>query len=134
MPLHWTIDSRAKLLVAVAEGAVQLADFDRLLDVVAGSNILGYRKLFDGRLAVTQMEPAELLAVGVRLRSLHAGADSALGPLAVVVRDENYWQVARVLGILAVPKRPMRVFREQEKARMWLDSPAILASTPGWNG
>jgi hypothetical protein len=48
-----------------------------------------------------------------------------------VVRDENYWQVARVLGILAVPKRPMRVFKLADKARAWLDSPAIIASVPG---
>jgi hypothetical protein len=131
MPLHWTIDSRTKLLAVVADGAVDLADFDRLLDVVVGSNILGFRKLFDGRLGESQMDETKLLSVGVRLRSLHAGGGSALGPLAVVVRDENYWQAARVLGILAVPKRPMRVFKEAEKARAWLDSPAILASMPG---
>lgn len=131
MPLHWTIDSRTKLLAVVADGAVDVADFDRLLDVVIGSNILGFRKLFDGRLGEPRMGETELLSVGVRLRSLHAGAGAALGPLAVVVRDENYWRVARVLGILAVPKRPMRVFKETEKARTWLDSPAILASMPG---
>ena len=131
MPLHWTIDSRAKLLGATGDGPIDLADLNRMLDVIVGSNILGYRKLFDGRLAVAQMEPADLLTVGVRLRSMHAAAGDALGPLALVVRDENYWQVARVLGILAVPKRPMRVFKQAEKARAWLDSPAILASTPG---
>ena len=131
MSLHWTIDSRTKLLAVVADGAISLADFDRLLDVVAGSSILGYRKLFDGRLAETQMGETELLSVGVRLRALHVEAGSALGPLAVVVRDENYWQAARILGILAVPKRPMRVFKQADKARTWLDSPAILASVPG---
>lgn len=131
MALHWTIDSRAKLLVALAEGPIQPADLDKLLDVVTGSNILGYRKLFDGCLGETQMSPADLLAVGVRLRSLHAAAGPALGPLAFVVRDENYRQVARVLGILAVPKRPMRVFRQVDKARTWLDSPAVMASVPG---
>lgn len=131
MPLHWTIDSRTKLLAVVADGAVDLAEFHRMLDVVAGSNILGYRKLFDGLLGETQMGPTELLAVGVRLRSLHAAAASTgLGPLALVVRDENYWLMARVFGILAVPKRPMRVFKAAEKARAWLDSPAILASVP----
>lgn len=130
MPLHWTIDSRAKLLVAVAEGAVELAEFHRMLDVVASSSILGYRKLFDGLLGETLMGPTELLSVGVRLRSLHIAAGSAIGPLALVVRDENYWQVARLLGILAVPKRPMRVFKQADKARAWLDSPAILASVP----
>lgn len=130
MPLHWTIDSRARLLVATGVGSIDLGDFDRLLDVIVGSNALGYRKLFDGRLAVTQMESAGLLTVGVRLRSLHATAGAGLGPLALVVRDENYWQVARVLGILAVPKRPMRVFKQVEKARTWLDSPVVMASVP----
>jgi len=131
MPLHWTIDSRTKLLAVVADGAVDLADFDRLLDVIIGSNIQGFRKLFDGRLAEPRMGEQELLSVGVRLRSLHAGSGAALGPLAVVVRDESYWRVARLLGILAVPKRPMRVFKEADKARAWLDSPAIIASVPG---
>lgn len=130
MALHWTIDSRTKLIVVVADGAVELADLDRMLDVVVGSNILGYRKLFDGSEGETQMGPTDLLAIGVRLRSLHA-AGVALGPLAVVVPDDKYWLIARLLGILAVPKRPMRVFKEAEKARAWLDSPAILASMPG---
>lgn len=130
MPLHWTIDSRAKLMAVVADGAIHLSDFARLLDVVAGSSILSYRKLFDGTGGVTKMSPEDLLSVGVRLRSLHAEAGAALGPLAVVVQDQNYWQAARVLGILAVPKRPMRVFKEADKARAWLDSPAILASLP----
>ena len=130
MPIHWTIDSRAKIMVATGDGPVDLDEVNRMLDMIAGSNILGYRKLFDGRLARTDMEPEHLLTVGVRLRSMHEAAGSGLGPLALVVRDENYWQMARLLGILAVPKRPMRVFKQADKARLWLDSPAILASTP----
>ena len=131
MPLHWTIDSGTKLLVAVADGAVALSDLDRLLDIVIGARIVDYRKLFDGHLGEAQMGETELLSVGVRLRSLHAIAGAGLGPLALVVRDENYWRVARVLGILAVPKRPMRVFKESEKARAWLDSPVVMSSVPG---
>ena len=131
MALHWTIDSRTKLLVAVADCAVALSDLDRLLDIVVGARIVDYRKLFDGRLGEARMGETELLSVGVRLRSLHAAAGAGLGPLALVVRDENYWRVARVLGILAVPKRPMRVFKESEKARAWLDSPVVMSSVPG---
>jgi hypothetical protein len=130
MPLHWTIDSRTKLLVAVADGDVGLRDVEHLLDVVAGSNALSYRKLFDARRGKTQMSSTELLAIGVRLRALHA-TTPVLGPLAFVVRDQSYGRVAPVLGILAVPKRPMRVFNTVEKARAWLDSPAITAQTPG---
>ena len=127
MPLHWTIDSRVKLLAVVADGIIQLADLERLLDMIVGSDILGYRKLFDGTEGISKMNAEEHLTVGVRLRTLHLQAGAALGPIAVVVRDENYWQVARVLGILAVPKRPMRVFKHAAKARTWLDSPAIMA-------
>lgn len=130
MPLHWTIDSRTKLLAAIADGDVRVSDIERLLDVIAGSNILGYRKLFDGTGAISQMNAEEHLAIGVRIRALHARAGDGLGPVALVVRDENYWQVARVLGILAVPKRPMRVFKEVGKARAWLDSPAVMAQMP----
>jgi len=131
MALHWTVDSRAKIIEVVADGAVDIADLNRLLDVVAGSNILGFRKLFDGTLGETEIGPMDFLAIGVRIRSLHSVGSSTLGPLAFVVPDDKYWMIARVLGILAVPKRPMRVFKEAEKARAWLDSPAILASLPG---
>jgi hypothetical protein len=130
MPLHWTIDSRAKLLVVTAEGAIQLEEAERLLDVVIGSNILGYRKLFDGREADRTMSSPDLLTVGVRLRELHATAGPALGPLALVVRDENFRYAARLLGILAVAKRPFRVFKELNKAQTWLDSPSIRAKMP----
>jgi hypothetical protein len=127
MPLHWTIDSRAKLLSVVADGAIHIADLEAMLDLVVGSNILGYRKLFDGTAGRAQMTAEEHLLVGVRLRNLHAEAAGRLGPVAIVVPDENYWQAARVLGILAIPKRPMRVFKQADKARVWLDSPAVMA-------
>jgi len=128
--LHWTIDSRAKLMVVVADGAVDRADLDRLLDVIVGSNLKGYRKLFDGSKGETQLGPLDLLAVGVRIRSLQS-AGTTRGPLAFVVPDDKYWLVAGLLGILAIPKRPMRVFKEAQKARAWLDSPAVIAKTPG---
>ncbi|NQW51209.1 MAG: hypothetical protein HQ465_08230 [Rhodospirillales bacterium] len=130
MALHWTIDSRAKLMVVVADGAVDRADLDRLLDVIVGSNLKGYRKLFDGSKGETQLGPLDLLAVGVRIRSLQS-AGTTRGPLAFVVPDDKYWLVAGLLGILAIPKRPMRVFKEAQKARAWLDSPAVIAKTPG---
>lgn len=127
MPLHWTIDSKARLLTMVADGAVEPAELHRLLDVVADLKLGGYRKLFDGSRGESHMTGAEQLAIGVRFRKLHAETPR-LGPLAVVVRDERYPLVARVLGILAVPKRPIRVFTDLAKARAWLDSPAIVAS------
>lgn len=127
MPLHWTIDSKARLLTMVADGEVELAELHRLLDVVADLKLEGYRKLLDGTRGESHFTSSEQLALGARFRKLHADAPR-LGPLAVVVRDERYPLVARMLGILAVPQRPIRVFTDARKARAWLNSPAIVAS------
>ena len=67
------------------------------------------------------MGPMDVLHLGVRMRALQAGSD-ALGPLAVVIPDDKFPLLARVLGILAVPKRPLRVFSDVRKARAWLSS------------
>lgn len=106
-----------------AEGFVDYAEVNRMLDAMVGADVHGYRKLFDGTMGDTRMSPAELLSLGVRKRSLHA--TRRMGPLAIVIPEDKYYLIARVLGMLAAAKRPMRVFKDTEKARQWLDSPAI---------
>ncbi len=128
MPLHWTIDSKIKLFAATADGHVTLDDVNRMLDAMAGADAHGYRKLFDGSLGDTQMGPADLLNLGVRMRSIHA--TGAMGPLAIVVTDDKYYVIARVLGMLAAARRPMRVFKDPARARQWLDSRSIRAKVP----
>jgi hypothetical protein len=126
MPLHWTIDSRLQIFEATCDGNVALADVNEMLDAAVGANVLGYRKLFDGTNGDTQMSSIDMLGIGVRTRSLQAASDHH-GPLAVVVPDDKYAIISRVLGILATAKRPMRVFNDVDKARKWLDSPAVRA-------
>ena len=128
MPLHWTIDSRLKLFAATADGHVGLDDVNRMLDAMAGADAHGYRKLFDGSLGDTRMNAAELLSLGVRMRSIHA--TGRMGPLAIVIPDDKYYLIARVLGMLAAAKRPMRVFKDPKKARQWLDLPSVCAKVP----
>lgn len=111
MPLHWTIHSRNALFIATAEGLVDKADADRMIDVLVASNILGYRKLFDGTAGDTNMGALDLLALGVRMRELHAVGP--MGPLAVVVPEDKYVLLSRVLGMLAAAKRPMRIFNDR---------------------
>lgn len=60
-----------------------------------------------------------MLALGVLFRSYHVRGP--VGPLAVVVADAQVDRVNRLLGILATADRPMRVFRELEPARRWID-------------
>ncbi len=120
MSLDWTIDAEAQLVVIVADGDFARRDVETLLDDLASSGAMAYRKLFDGSRGDTSMSSEDLLMLGVRFRAIHAR--ERMGPLAVVVPDHRAELVARVLGILAVADRPMRVFRAPALARRWLES------------
>ncbi len=124
MPLHWTIDSKAKLLTVVAEGDVTRAEFESYLDVIDQASLHTYRKLFDGIDADTSMGPEHILAMGVRMLSSHH--TRPVGPLAVAVAQDKVAMFSRVLGMLAAATRPMRVFHEAGPARDW-----ILKRPPG---
>jgi hypothetical protein len=118
MPVHWTIDSKHRLMTVVAEGDVTRPEFEAYLDVIDNAELYTYRKLFDGGAADTSMGAENILAVGVRMRSAHQ--TRAVGPLAVVVPEDKIAMVSRVLGMLAAADRPMRVFHEAGPARDWI--------------
>ena len=134
MGLHWFIDSRKRLIVVTAEGPVTRIDIDDLLDAVMGAKALGYRKLVDATAGKFAMSAIDLMAVGVRVRSLHAGS---VGAVALVLperlpRDDEPEDapslVARLLGILASAKRPFRLFKSVASAKHWLESLKMPAS------
>lgn len=118
VPLNWTIDSRKRLVTATASGPVTAADFAEFLEVMRGARALSYRKLFDGSKADFVMDDHEVLGVGANLRD---SQQEPLGALAVVLADESARRLARMLGILATAKRPMRLFRSRRAAERWLD-------------
>lgn len=121
MPLHWTVNSKERLVIAIAEGDVTRADVDDYITAMNGAGTLGYRKLFDASRGDTEMTSEDMLAIGVRLRERHATGGKQ-GALAVVVPPGKAALVSRVLGILAIADRPMRVFSESEPARRWIES------------
>jgi len=131
MPVHWTIDSEAKIFEVTCLGLVEADEFHRMLDALVGSSALGYRKLFDGSQADTRLGALDILNIGVRMRALH-GDDAPLGPLAVVIPADKYPLLSRVLGILATPRRPMRIFSEVDRARKWLDTAAVRRQVPAF--
>ncbi len=122
MPLHWTVDSKERLVIAITEGDVTRADIEEYIAAMNGTGALGYRKLFDGSRGDTSMTAEDMLAIGVQLRARHATVVGRLGPLAIVVPPAKVELVSRVLGILAAADRPMRVFSEAEPARRWIES------------
>jgi hypothetical protein len=119
MALHWHVESREKLFVVVADGNVEMEEAERMLDAVVCSGAMGYRKLFDGMLGETRMTPYELLTLGVRIRALHAGHTS-LGPVAVALPHDKRPPLMRLMGIMAVARRPLRIFNDLESAHRWL--------------
>ncbi len=129
MAVHWTINSEAKLFEVSCSGVVEPDEVHQMLDVLVGSDALGYRKLFDGSQADTNMGALDVLSIGVRMRGLH-GDGTRLGPLAVVIAPDKYPLLSRVLGIVASPRRPMRIFSDVDQARKWLDTPAVRRRMP----
>lgn len=123
MPLYWTIDSRERLVTAVADGGVRRDEMETYLDAIAGSGAGTFRKMFDGSHGEPLMEADDIMALAVRMRGMQQVG--LAGPLAIVMPREKYDQFARMLGILAVPERPMRFFTDPAEARAWLDEPEI---------
>ncbi len=121
MPLHWTLDSKQRLVIAIAEGDVTRAEVENYFAVMDGAGTLPYRKLFDCTRGETSMTSEDMLAIGVQIRVRHA-AGVTPGALAIVVPPDKAELVSRVLGILATADRPMRVFAEIGPARRWIDS------------
>jgi hypothetical protein len=120
MPLYWTIDSKARLFTAVAEGEVSFTDAMDLLEALAGANALSYQKMFDGRQAAPTMTPDEVLLVCAKIRAYHESG--TMGPLALIGTPEQTVVFARLLGALASADRPIKVFSTPRQARSWLAS------------
>ena len=106
------------MIEVTAEGDVTRPEVDALLDVIQSDEVLTYRRLFDGTKADTKMPPDDLIALGVRMRTMHA--IGGMGPLAIVVPVDKEKMLERIFGMLAVAKRPMRVFNDPVSARRWI--------------
>lgn len=123
MPLYWTIDSRERLMTAVADGRVTRDEANDYLDAMVGAGASGYRRLFDGSHGEPAMTDEDIMGLAVRMRTMQQSGDP--GPLAVVMPRDKYDKFARMLGILAIPQRPIRFFTDVAEARGWLDEPDV---------
>ena len=120
MPIYWTIDSRAQLVTAGAEGDVSLKEAMAFLRAVAGADAISYRKLFDGRAAGSSMSEQDLLVISAEVRT-HHGLGSKVGALAIVADRDQTARFGRLLGALAMADRAMKLFDNLARARSWLD-------------
>jgi hypothetical protein len=128
MPLRWTIDVESRFMTAVATGDVTRAEVDGFLDAVMANKALGYRKLFDASRADTSMDPGDLVALGTRMRFMHF--EGAMGPLALVVPTDRAEPLDRMFGMIAAADRPMRLFRNVDRAHLWIEE-QVSPAAPG---
>ena len=119
MSLHWQIESKTRRVTITAEGDFTRADLESYLKAADAGGAVTWSKLFDGRFGRPAMSSEDMLALGVLFRSYHVRGP--VGPLAVVVPENQAARVDRLLGILATADRPMRMFRELEPARRWIE-------------
>ena len=117
MPLEWTVDLENRAMTAVATSDVTRPEVEAFLDAIMANSALGFRKLFDASGATTSMAPEDLLALGLRMRSMHF--EGPMGPLAIVVPPERGEQIERMFGMIAAADRPMRLFVDLTRARRW---------------
>ena len=116
--MHWTVDSRLKLVTVVVEGDVGRPDVEGFLAMASGADLLHWRKLFDARTTRAGLTLQEAIEVGVRIRAAHEVR--TVGPLALVMPSTESTEFGRLLGFLAAARRPMRIFRQLEPARKWV--------------
>lgn len=117
MSLIWNVDSESRLVTATANGNVTRADVDAFLDSVEGETVRQYCKVIDVRQGSTTMDASDLLALGVRVRSLHS---RPTGPVAIILPKTDGQLIGRLLGILAAAKRPLRLFDDLPPAMRWI--------------
>ena len=128
MPITWTISQADRFVSACAEGDVTLQDVEALLDDIVVNDALAYRKLFDGRTAVGKYNDDDVLLLGARI-SAYNSLDLT-GAAAIVVRDQEQFDIALRFVNIGKAKRPVRVFYSPEEARAWLDTNPQLDETP----
>ena len=110
-------------MTAVAEGGVSKDEANAYLDAMADARAGSYRRLFDGSEGEPLMDDEDIMGLAVRMRGMQQLGPP--GPLAVVMPRAKHEQFARMLGILAVPDRPIRFFSDPAAARAWLDEPEV---------
>lgn len=120
MAFDWVIDSKEKQITVCAEDEFTFADVVSYLDAIAGANVLAYRQLLDFSKALTKITPGQAIELGVRMRMQNG--EAMTGPVAIVLTEDQFEPLARLLGIMATADRPMRLFTQLETAKRWLAS------------
>ena len=118
MPIHFTIDHKARHVEATFDGHLVLKDVEDFCDAVVGADALPYRKLIDGRTASGTYTNDDVMALGGRMAAY--ATLGKRGALALVPAPDTSLELADRLLNLGKDGRPAKAFLSIDDARKWL--------------
>ena len=126
--IEWTISHAHKLVSVAVTGRVTEQAFEAYLVALRDGGAGPYRKIFGiyDPFAFTPSDIPRFAALTVKYIS-----GGPVGPLAVVVDAKTTNALAEWFRSLASMDRPVRIFRTQHDARLWLDGIAPVDQRSG---
>jgi hypothetical protein len=120
MPVLWTAFHSTREVVISVDGVVHLKEMEECVEGALTPANRSYRKLVDlskGRLALSR---ADIEALATYVRKL-AGT-GPMGALAITVGSAESEQQAQHFHSLSAADRPLKIFRDLQAARLWLNA------------
>jgi hypothetical protein len=122
VPLDIDIDHTRRVVHTKADGTIVLQQILDYFDRVVVENSLPYAKLFDASAAEFTLSDDDMMVLGARV-SAYAAMEPR-GPIALIVGSDDADVLARRFANLGGARRPVRIFRDADEGRRWLDTAA----------
>lgn len=118
MRVDLEIDHDRRLVVARAQGALQLPDITGYFARLVFEKTLGYRKIFDGRKAWLDLADHHIGLLKGHVRAM--GGRGPRGPVAIVATTPRGIDGARLFMDLPAADRAAQLFDSLDAAQNWL--------------
>ena len=128
MHVDLEIDHERRLVVARAQGALQLPDITGYFARLVFEKTLGYRKIFDGRKAWLDLADHQVGLLKGHVRAM--GSRGPRGPVAIVAKTPRGIDGARLFMQMPAADRSAQLFDSLDAARNWLDPQGEAAVEP----
>ena len=128
MHVDLEIDHERRLVVARAQGALQLPDITGYFARLVFEKTLGYRKIFDGRKAWLDLADHQVGLLKGHVRAM--GSRGPRGPVAIVATTPRGIDGARLFMQMPAADRSAQLFDSLDAARNWLDPQGEAAVEP----
>jgi len=122
MPIAFSVDHAHRMVHTVATGSVTSVEILKHLEQERDDRGLGFPELIDATQAsVDRISGDDIRRIVDRLRDL--SSQQALGPTAIVTRDDVSYGMIRMLETLVDDVADVRPFRSLAEAEGWLNAP-----------